>query len=208
MGKIVVVDTATNTVTGSIPSLSSTRGVDVLPNGSKVYITDDAGLVHVISTATDTELTTIAMPSTPIAITVHPDGSKVYVATSTGLTVVDSATDTVITSIPLGSSHFGVSITPDGSKVYVPSQSSDEVFIVDTATNTALGTTIPVGDEPFARGEFIGPELVCGNGIHQPGEECDDGDLDAGDGCDASCNREPCVALAPCASRAVAAASA
>ena len=31
------------------------------------------------------------------------------------------------------------------------------------------------------------PEAVCGNGIHEHGEECDDGDADDGDGCAADC---------------------
>jgi len=35
-----------------------------------------------------------------------------------------------------------------------------------------------------------GPILVCGNGIIEIGEECDDGNLDNGDGCDSSCNVE------------------
>jgi cysteine-rich repeat protein len=32
--------------------------------------------------------------------------------------------------------------------------------------------------------------FVCGDGIPMPGEQCDDGDLDAGDGCDATCQIE------------------
>ena len=34
------------------------------------------------------------------------------------------------------------------------------------------------------------PVSVCGNAIPEPGEECDDGDFDNGDGCSASCLSE------------------
>jgi cysteine-rich repeat protein/YVTN family beta-propeller protein len=195
-GKIVVIDTASNTVIGSVAAAGSTRGVDVLPDGSKVYVTDEF-VVRVISTATDTELTSIPMSSQATGIAVHPDGTRVYVSTIAGLTVVDSATDSVVTSVPLGLIHFGLAVTPDGTKVYVSSYGTDEVFIVDAATNTSLGS-IPVSD-PFARGRFIGPELVCGNGVVQPGEKCDDGGLVTGDGCDELCQLEPCFAFQPCA---------
>ncbi len=36
-----------------------------------------------------------------------------------------------------------------------------------------------------------GASPVCGNGIPEQGEECDDGNLMPGDGCDASCELEP-----------------
>jgi YVTN family beta-propeller protein/cysteine-rich repeat protein len=195
-GDIVVIDTATNTVLTSIPGGGNLRGVDVLPDGTKAYVSDDALVVRVISTATDTDLTSIPIASTPLGVAAHPDGSRVYVSTSAGVTVIDTATDTIVTSVPLGSTHFGLDVTPDGSTVYVASLFTNEVFVFDTATNTSLGS-LPIVDA-FARGKFIGPELVCGNGIQQPGEECDDGGVVPGDGCDAACQMEPCFAYAPC----------
>lgn len=38
---------------------------------------------------------------------------------------------------------------------------------------------------------------VCGNGVPEYSEECDDGDLDAGDGCDAFCRIEASASLVP-----------
>jgi cysteine-rich repeat protein len=35
------------------------------------------------------------------------------------------------------------------------------------------------------------PSAVCGNGVVETGETCDDGNTDAGDGCDANCATEP-----------------
>jgi cysteine-rich repeat protein/YVTN family beta-propeller protein len=199
-GDIVVISTASNTVLTSIPGGGNLRGVDFHPDGSKAYVSDDVSAVRVISTATDTQLTSIPTASVPLGIRVHPDGSLVYASTGTGLTVIDTATNLVVTNVPFGGTNFGLDITPDGSKLYVGSVATSEVFFVDTATNTVIDS-MPIAD-PFARGKFIGPVLVCGDGNLQPGEECDDGGVVPGDGCDAACQMEPCFAFAPCATAA------
>jgi cysteine-rich repeat protein len=38
------------------------------------------------------------------------------------------------------------------------------------------------------------PAPVCGNGIHEAGEGCDDGNLETGDGCEVTCLRGSCTA--------------
>jgi len=46
--------------------------------------------------------------------------------------------------------------SPDGSKVYVANSASNNVLVIDTATNTVIAT-IPVGSHPVALGLFIQP---------------------------------------------------
>lgn len=195
-GYITVVDLVANSVLTTIPTFSSTRGVDILPDGSRAYVTEDSFGLDVIDTATNTLVTTVPIFSA-VGAAVHPDGSKVYVSTGSGVTVVDTATNTVITSVPVGGTNFGVSVNPDGSKAYVASYSTDSVFVIDTATNASLGS-VPVASQPFARGHFIGPAFVCGDGTHDPGEQCDDGNTANGDCCDSNCqfeaNGSPCPA--------------
>ncbi len=54
-------------------------------------------------------------------------------------------------------------------------------------TGTALFRT----DIENSGGQFLGGEpVVCGNGLVQSGEQCDDGNLSDGDGCSASCEIE------------------
>lgn len=41
-------------------------------------------------------------------------------------------------------------------------------------------------------GQFVGgADVICGNGLVQSGEQCDDGNMSDGDGCSASCTVEP-----------------
>jgi YVTN family beta-propeller protein len=54
----------------------------------------------------------------------------------------------------VGNNLDGVAVTPDGSRVYIANQSSNNVSVIDTTTNTVT-TTVPVGSDPFAFGVFI-----------------------------------------------------
>ena len=41
-----------------------------------------------------------------------------------------------------------MAITPDGTRAYVTNRRRDTVSVIDTATNTVIGTPIPVGNSP------------------------------------------------------------
>jgi len=112
-----VIDSATNTVSATIPVGRNPIGVAVSPDGSKVYVTDRPNTVSVIDTATNTVSATIPVGNGPIGVAVKPNGSKVYVANlnSNTVSVIDTATSTVMGSpIPVGNgpAAFGVFIQP------------------------------------------------------------------------------------------------
>ena len=71
--------------------------------------------------------------------------------------MIDTATDTVSATIPVGLAPLGVAVKPDGSKAYVANRSANTVSVIDTATNTVIGSPIPVGNNPVAFGVFIQP---------------------------------------------------
>jgi cysteine-rich repeat protein len=54
----------------------------------------------------------------------------------------------------------------------------------------ADGDPIPIASIDFTVGMIPDEGGVCGNGELEPPEQCDDGNLDAGDGCDAFCAAE------------------
>src|SRR6185369_2337163 len=73
------------------------------------------------------------------------------------LAVVDAATATEITSVAVGNTPTVVDVTPDGSRAYVVNTSSSTLSILDTATNTIVGTVLTVNDFPAAGERFIAP---------------------------------------------------
>ena len=156
---VSVIDTATDTISATIPVGLAPEGVAVSPDGSKVYVTNlNSNTVSVIDTATDTVNATIPVGLAPFGVAVSPDGSKVYVThnESSTISVIDTATNTVSATITVGPNPLGVAVTPDGSKVYVANESANTVSVIDTATNTVIAT-IPVGSQPVAFGVFIQP---------------------------------------------------
>jgi YVTN family beta-propeller protein len=73
---------------------------------------------------------------------------------------IGTATNTVIDSaIHVGIEPAGVAVSPDGSKLYVANSASNNVSVIDTATNTVIAT-IPVGSHPVALGLFIQPAPI------------------------------------------------
>jgi YVTN family beta-propeller protein len=113
---VSVIDTATNTVTDTILSVSQPVSVAVNPQGTKIYVSNVNGTVSVIDTVTNTVIATISVGAFPSGVAVTPDGSKVYVANfgSNSVSVINTATDKVIATIPVGSEPlaFGVFIQP------------------------------------------------------------------------------------------------
>ncbi len=85
----------------------------------------------------------------PSDVAITPDGSTAYVPTDE-LFPIDVATNTAGSSVPVLSGAWGVAISPDGTRVYVTDPSSDNVWVVDTATNTVIAGPIAVGSFPRA----------------------------------------------------------
>src|SRR5215831_7470527 len=158
---VSVIDSASNSVSATIPVSASPFGVAVTPDGSKVYVAHDTtpGTVSVIDTATNTVVgLPIPVSASAVGVAVAPDGSKVYIATTisvgrgtAGVLVIDTATNTVSATIPVGRSHNGVAVTPDGSKVYVTDTRRGGfpggggvgvVSVIDTVTNAVIATVV------------------------------------------------------------------
>ena len=87
-GTVSVIDTATNTVVGTIPVGANPNRLAVTPDGTHVYVANVTGnTVSVIRTTTNTVVKTIPVGSLPDGIAVTPDGTKVYVANAGSNTV-------------------------------------------------------------------------------------------------------------------------
>lgn len=132
-----------------------------------------AGTLQVFSTATNALVQTIGGFSGPFGIAIHPDGTRAYVTNfgsnnfdpyGTTLSVVNLINYTVVADVEIGIQPSGVAVSPDGKYVYVSSYNTlyqvgaptfsgltagqGTVGILDTATNTLVPVTIPVGQSP------------------------------------------------------------
>jgi YVTN family beta-propeller protein len=156
---VLVVDTATNTLAGSIEVGRHPAGIAIAPDGVRVYVVNNwSNTVSVINTATNTVTATVPVGSYPLGVAVSPDGTNVYVTNSIGNTVsvINTATNTLTATVNVGSFPFGVAITPDGRKVFVANRDSSNVSVITTGANI-VSATLPVGSKPFAFGQFIIP---------------------------------------------------
>ncbi|WP_292379192.1 PGF-pre-PGF domain-containing protein [Methanosarcina sp. UBA289] len=159
---VYVIDTTTNTVTARINTGSSTHGVAVSPDGTKVYVTNDVSstdnsTVSIIDASINTVTATVPVGKWPYGIAVSPDGKKVYVANegSNNVSVIDTATSKVTDTVNTRISPYGVAVTPDGTKVYVTNSWNRNVSVIDTATNKVTAT---VNTEDGTYGVVVSPD--------------------------------------------------
>jgi YVTN family beta-propeller protein len=150
---VIVIDTASLTVTTTIPVAGAANGVAITPNGARAYVSlQSANAVVAIDTATNAIVgSPIPVGAGPGLMASTPNGAFIYVANSfdNTLSVIATATNTVVGSaIPVGASPDGVAISPDGSSVYVANSGDNTVSVIATATNTVVGPAIAVGNVP------------------------------------------------------------
>lgn len=155
-GKVLVLDTQTNQVVGSIPiegEASSLWGVAFSPDGKTAYVANDENnTIVVIDTATGQVVgAPIPVGEDPINIAFTPDGNWAYVTNdeSNDVSVINTTTRQVVGTIPVGEEPWGIAITPDGKKAFVANYASQNVTVIDTQTNQVVGSPIPVGEEPY-----------------------------------------------------------
>ncbi len=104
---VAVVDTATNTVSQTVPTepsyFSATlTGVAVTPDGKHVYVSNQlSNSVAVIDTAINSVAKTVLVGLSPGGLAVTPDGVHVYVSdeASDNVSVIDTATNTVVATV-------------------------------------------------------------------------------------------------------------
>lgn len=156
---VLVIDAATNTVTGSIPlpAIVGPGGFDLIisPNGEKIYISNNiSGYVTVVNTITQLIEANIFVVANLGSLSITPDGSTVYVAnfnfTADNVAIIDTATNTFTGYLSTGLSPGALSITPDGTKGFIGNSLTDTVSVVDIATNTVTNSiALPAGSGPY-----------------------------------------------------------
>jgi DNA-binding beta-propeller fold protein YncE len=158
--RIIVIDPATNTQTGSIPVVGEPDELAAYPDGSTLYATEGSS-VAVIDVLGNVPITTLlGVGDLFNQLAVSPDGSKLYLVyrktsgTATLIVKVYDVTDptapTLSTTItnPIFDGCYGplgIGVKNDSSKVYLacrPTDNSlpDRFYMIDAATNTPTQT--------------------------------------------------------------------
>lgn len=146
---ISVLDTATNVAVATIYGSVFPDAIAISPDGNRLFVggsTARAGsmvsVMSVIDTTTNKTISTFDVPgfggSWPVVIS--PNGERLYVGGVTGvIAVLDTRTGTVVSTIQVGTSS-DLAVSPDGTRLYATSSAAKSVAVIDTATNTVVGS--------------------------------------------------------------------
>lgn len=166
-GSVSILDTATNTIIGTVNTGGQLTAIAINPAGTRVYATSSTNQVFVIDTAAPVPgvVATPATGSLPLGVTVSADGSYFYVSSANDFTIrqYDAAANTQVGApIATGFNPTGEVISPDGRHIYIALQGSDDRIAVFSLTG---GTGVPVNTLTFAStGNNPQNPALCGNG--------------------------------------------
>jgi YVTN family beta-propeller protein len=164
-----IIDAATNKV-GEIKGIEAPHGVAVSPDGSRIYISEQATYTVTVVDGKTLQVTKrIPLSGNPNLIDLTPDGRYLYVAIaltwddvsefpqikanpSGGVDVIDTASLTNVKTIAIRGGVHDLNVTPDGKYVIVGNSRgakppANVMTVVDTRTNE-IAWTMPISPAP------------------------------------------------------------
>jgi YVTN family beta-propeller protein len=150
-----IIDPATNKVVGVINGIEVNHGVAVAPDGSRIYISDEAqSTLDVTDGKTLQVVKRIPLSGHPNNIAVSPDGRRVYVGiiqAPGGVDVIDTGSLQNLKTLPTKGTIHNPYVTPDGKYVVAGSIVGKTVNVIDTHTEqTAWTLDMDLGVRPMA----------------------------------------------------------
>jgi YVTN family beta-propeller protein len=139
-----VIDPVTNKVVGVIEGIEVNHGAGVAPDGSRIYISDEAeSTLDVVDAKTLKVIKKIPLSGHPNNMAVGKDGKRVYVGIAQapgGVDVIDTASmknvKTVMTKGPIHNAY----VTPDGKYVVAGSIPGKSINVIDASTEEPAWT--------------------------------------------------------------------
>ena len=150
-----VIDPTDNKVVGIIQDIRIAHGVAAAPDGSRLYITDEAlRTLDVVDARSLSVVARLPLSGRPNNVTITKDGGKVYVGIQEepgGLNVIDTALLRNVKTIPTGGDVHNVYVTPDGKFVVAGSLTHKSISIADVVTDTLVRSIkMTAGVRPMA----------------------------------------------------------
>lgn len=150
-----VIDPATNKVVGVIEGIEVNHGVGAAPDGSRIYISNEAeSTLDAVDAKTLKVIKHAKLSGHPNNMAVGKDGKRVYVGIIQepgGVDVIDTATMTRVKTVPTKGTIHNPYVTPDGKYVVAGSIVGKSVNVIDTATESPAWTLdMDLGVRPMA----------------------------------------------------------
>jgi YVTN family beta-propeller protein len=168
--EVVVIDLATNTVTGRIADTPGVHGVAVAPGPGGHLFTSNGreNKVAIVDAKTFATLSKVDTGANPDAIMYEPKEKAIYAFNHTGgsATVIDAASGKVIATVPLEGAVEAGQSDPGLGRVYVNIEDKDTVDVIDVATHT-VSARWPIAPAEGGTGMAIDPathRLFVGGG--------------------------------------------
>jgi YVTN family beta-propeller protein len=142
--RVTLIDPATNKVVGEIKDIEANHGAVAAPDGSRIYISNEAMSTLDIADARSLQvIKRIPLSAHPNNLAISRDGRRVYVAiiqAPGGVDVVDTATMKMVKTIPTKGSIHNTYVTPDGKYVVAGSIAGKSINVIDAATEEPAWT--------------------------------------------------------------------
>src|SRR5262249_19711634 len=133
-----IIDPATNTVVGVISGIEVGHGAGAAPDGSRIYISDEAtSSLAVVDAKSLTVTKRIPLSGHPNNMAVGRDGRRVYVGiiqAPGGVDVIDTVRLERTKTIPTRGTIHNAYVTPDGKYVVAGSIQGKTINVIDAAT--------------------------------------------------------------------------
>ncbi len=133
-----IIDPATNTVVGTITGIEAGHGAGVAPDGSRIYVSDEAqSTLDVADGRTFEVVKRIPLSGHPNNMAVGRDGRRVYVGIAQapgGVDVIDTGSLQRVKTIPTKGTIHNAYVTPDGKFVVAGSIPGKTINVIDART--------------------------------------------------------------------------
>ena len=153
-GTVSVIDGANPTATPVTVSVGTNPVAGAVNRVTNTYYVANEGSnsVSVINGVTNTVTNTVTVGSNPHVVALNPVTNKIYVANSVSISVIDGTNPAAPpVTVTAGVNPTAIAVNPVTNKVYVANSSTNNVTVIDGATNTVV-TTVPAGTTPNAIG--------------------------------------------------------
>ncbi|HLG60252.1 MAG TPA: cytochrome D1 domain-containing protein [Vicinamibacterales bacterium] len=149
-----LIDPATNKVVGEIKDIEAGHGAGASPDGSRIYVSDEAeSTLDIVDAKTLKVTARVPLSGHPNNMAVGKDGRFVYVAiiqAPGGVDVIDTTTRQRVKNVPTKGTIHNVYVTPDGKYAVAGSIAGKTINVIDAKTNeTAWVLDMDLGIRPM-----------------------------------------------------------